>query len=140
MPEQVGTAHCIPPLPYRCSVGVYRTVWNGYTVTVQWLVKTVQCSLPMCFCMMDDLGVHHSFGATLPSAGFGWHPRDGQTNGCSHKWLTSSSDTTDDKPATTQSSNDFTSDYLPMGPMDPLCTPFWWCSLSKECLLRCSWE
>jgi len=29
-------------------VGVYRTVWNDYTVTVRWLVKTVHCSLPMC--------------------------------------------------------------------------------------------
>ena len=36
-------AHCIPPLPNRCSVGVYWTVRNGYTVTVWWPVKTVHC-------------------------------------------------------------------------------------------------
>jgi len=47
-PERVGTAHCITPLPYRRSVGVYRTVRNDYTVTVRWLVKTIHCSLPTC--------------------------------------------------------------------------------------------
>jgi len=37
-----------PPLAYRCSVGVYQTVRNDYTVTVWWPVKTIHCSLPMC--------------------------------------------------------------------------------------------
>jgi len=54
-PERVRTAHCIPPLPYRCSVGVYRMVQNDYTVTVRWLVKTIHCSLPMCRSIIEDL-------------------------------------------------------------------------------------
>jgi hypothetical protein len=50
--ESVGTLHCIPTQvyrrPYRCSVEVYRTVPNDYSVSVRWKVKTLHCSLPMC--------------------------------------------------------------------------------------------
>jgi hypothetical protein len=49
--ESVGTVHCIPTQAYRrpdrCSVEVYRTVPNDYSVSVRWKVKTLHCSLPM---------------------------------------------------------------------------------------------
>jgi len=41
------TLHCIPDSAYRHSVELHRMVRNGYSVSIRWVVKTVQCSLPM---------------------------------------------------------------------------------------------
>jgi len=41
------TLHCMPDSAYRHSVELHQMVRNGYSVSIRWVVKTVQCSLPM---------------------------------------------------------------------------------------------
>ena len=43
-----NTLHYMPDSAYRHSVELHRMVRNGYSVSIRWVVKTVQCSLPMC--------------------------------------------------------------------------------------------
>jgi len=43
------TLHCKPDSAYRHLVELHRMVRNGYSVSIRWVVKTVQCSLPMWY-------------------------------------------------------------------------------------------
>jgi len=42
----------MPDSAYRHSVELHRMVRNGYSVSIRWVVKTVQGSLPMCVFIM----------------------------------------------------------------------------------------
>ena len=42
-----NTLYCMPDSAYRHSGELHRMVRNGYSVSIQWVVKTVQCSLPI---------------------------------------------------------------------------------------------
>jgi len=44
----------MPDSAYRHSVELHRMVWNSYSVSIWWVVKTVQCSLPMWFLTAFD--------------------------------------------------------------------------------------
>jgi len=44
---KLKTLHCMPDSAYRHSVELHWMVRNGYSVSIRWVVKTVQCSLPM---------------------------------------------------------------------------------------------
>ena len=62
------TLHCMPDSAYRHSVELHRMVQNSYSVSIRWVVKTVQCSLPMCstFWTLDDsLGTPFDSESTL---------------------------------------------------------------------------
>ena len=74
------TLHCMPDSAYRHSVELHRMVQNGYSVSIRWVVKTVQCSLPM---WMESSGFHSGlhqnpvdFSGLSPveSTGFHWNP------------------------------------------------------------------